>query len=146
MVKQESLIDRYQDHLVGQGKSPNTIKAYGRDVGAFALWWEQTYGQTFNPQAVTSPDIQEYRGYLVRGGSKPATVNRRLIALRRFFAWLKRERQITDSPFEVLEQVLVNEVRWLVEVPGQYGYLPKISRLGRPRKHPKLHVPNHTVT
>jgi site-specific recombinase XerD len=60
---------------------------------------------------VTSPDIQEYRGYLVTNGSKPATVNRRLIALRRFFAWLKRERQITDSPFEILEKVLVKEQR-----------------------------------
>jgi site-specific recombinase XerD len=55
MAKKKSLIDGYQDHLVGQGKSPNTIKAYGRDVSAFALWWQLTYGQTFNPQAVTSP-------------------------------------------------------------------------------------------
>jgi site-specific recombinase XerD len=111
MTKQKSLTDKYQDYLIGQGKSPNTVKAYGRDVGAFATWWEGAYGQTFNPQAVTPPDIQEYRGYLVSGGSKPATVNRKLIALRRFFAWLKRDQQVTDSPFEVLEKVLVKEQR-----------------------------------
>jgi site-specific recombinase XerD len=111
MAKRKSLMDRYQDYLIGQGKSSHTVKAYGRDVGAFVQWWEQTYGQTFNPQAVTSPDIQEYRGYLVRNGSKPATINRRLIALRRFFTWLKREQQITDSPFDILEKVLVKEQR-----------------------------------
>jgi site-specific recombinase XerD len=35
MAKQKSLVDRYQDHLVGQGKSLNTVKAYRRDVAAF---------------------------------------------------------------------------------------------------------------
>jgi site-specific recombinase XerD len=118
MAKQKSLIDQYRDYLTRAGRSPHTIKAYGRDVGAFAQWWEQTYGQTFNPQAVTSQDIQEYRGYLVRGGLKPATVNRRLIALRRFFVWAKQQQQVTDSPFEVLEKVLIKEQkdmapRWL---------------------------------
>ena len=105
----DTLIQGYKLCARTEGKSPHTIKAYGRDVGAFAQWWEQTYGQTFNPQAVTSPDIQEYRGYLVRGGSKPATVNRRLIAQRRFFVWAKQQQQVTDSPFEVLEKVLVKE-------------------------------------
>jgi integrase/recombinase XerC len=118
MVKKKSLIDQYRDHLTRAGKSSHTIKAYSHDVSAFAQWWEGTYGQTFNPQAVTSPDIQEYRGHLVRGGLKPATVNRRLIALRRFFVWAKGQQQITDSPFEVLEKVLVKEQkdvapRWL---------------------------------
>ena len=37
MAKKKSLIDRYRDYLTQQGKSPNTVNAYGRDVGAFAL-------------------------------------------------------------------------------------------------------------
>ena len=40
MAKKKPLTDKYQDYLIGQGKSPNTIKAYCRDVGASALWWE----------------------------------------------------------------------------------------------------------
>jgi site-specific recombinase XerD len=137
MINITTLIDQYRDYLTRAGKSPHTIKACGHDVGAFAQWWEGTYGQAFNPQAVTSPDIQEYRGYLVRGGSKAATVNRRLIALRRFFVWAKGQQQVSDSPFEVLEQVLVKEQRdvaprWLTR-PEQLALVRTVRAGGSQR-------------
>jgi integrase/recombinase XerC len=56
-------------------------------------------------------DIREYKGYLVRKGLKPSTINRRLIALRRFFRWAKQEGLVGDNPFEILEQVLLKEQR-----------------------------------
>jgi len=117
-MTEKSVIDQYCDHLTRVGKSPNTVKAYSHDVGAFAHWFEQTYGENFRPQTVDSRDIQEYRGYLLRGGLKPSTINRRLTALRRFFGWAKREDLASDSPFEALETVLVREQkdtapRWL---------------------------------
>ncbi|NIO04586.1 MAG: tyrosine-type recombinase/integrase, partial [Proteobacteria bacterium] len=45
-------------------------------------------------------------------------INRRLIALGRFFRWAKQEGLVGDNPFEVLEQVLLKEQkdtapRWL---------------------------------
>lgn len=119
MSEQHQLISRYCDYLERVGKSANTVRAYGRDVADFADWFAGTYGEAFHPQAVDSRDVQDYRGYLqnVRG-LKPATVNRRLIALRRFFQWARREEHVTHSPFEILENVLVKEQndtspRWL---------------------------------
>jgi integrase/recombinase XerC len=56
---------------------------------------------------VVSPDIVEYRGYLQRQGRKPATINRRLNALRKFFLWAKREQLANDTPFDILENVFV---------------------------------------
>jgi site-specific recombinase XerD len=49
---------------------------------------------------------------------KPATINRRLIALGRFFRWAKQEGLVGDNPFEILKQVLLKEQkdtapRWL---------------------------------
>ncbi len=118
MSKKKSVIEQYRDHLTRVGKSPHTVRAYSHDVAAFAHWFEGTTGEALIPQAVDSRDIQEYRGYLVQRGLKPATVNRRLIALRRFFQWAKQEGLVDDSPFEVLETVLVKEQkgtapRWL---------------------------------
>ncbi|MFQ5796732.1 MAG: tyrosine-type recombinase/integrase [Candidatus Bipolaricaulia bacterium] len=63
-------------------------------------------------------DIQDFKGYLVRKGLKPATINRRLKALRRFFAWAKQRGLAEDSPYDILESFLVKEQkdtapRWL---------------------------------
>jgi integrase/recombinase XerD len=63
-------------------------------------------------------DHREYRGYLVSPGQAPTTINRRLIAMRRFFQWAERERMIVDCPFQILETILVKQQkntapRWL---------------------------------
>jgi len=51
-------------------------------------------------------------------GRAPATINRRLIALRGFFRWAKRKGLAEESPFEVIEKILVKQQkntapRWL---------------------------------
>ncbi len=66
-------------------------------------------GEDFDPQAVDPRDIQDYKGYLVQKGLKPATINSRLIALGRLFRWAKQEGLVGNNPFEVLEQVLLKE-------------------------------------
>jgi len=101
------LIDQYIESLARVGKSAHTVKAYRMDLAAFAQWFEQTTGRAFEPHAVDPRDITEYRGYQLRQGAKPATVNRRLIALRRFFQWAKHKGHLSSSPFEVLESVAV---------------------------------------
>jgi site-specific recombinase XerD len=117
-MKKESITDLYEDYLTRVGRSPNTVKAYTHDVAAFVRWFEQTIGEEFTPRCVDSRDIQEYKGYLMRQGLAPATINRRLIALRGFFRWAKQAGLAGDSPFEVIEKVLIRQQqntapRWL---------------------------------
>jgi site-specific recombinase XerD len=137
MSQQKTPIDQHRDHLARIGKSVHTVKAYNRDVGAFALWWEQSTGQAFSPQVVDPRDIREYRGYQVRQRRAPATINRRLIALHRFFHWAKREGSVVDNPFEVLENVLVKRQkdtapRWLNR-RDQLALLRAVREKGRSR-------------
>jgi len=118
MTMKKTLTDQYQDHLLRVGRSPRTVKAYAHDLAIFARWFKQTTGEALHPRAVDPRDIREYKGYLVRKGLKPSTINRRLIALRRFFRWAKQEGLVGESPFDVLEKVLVKEQkdtapRWL---------------------------------
>lgn len=113
-----NLLDAYREHLERAGKSPHTVKAYLHDLAAFAAWFHQTTGEAFAPQAVDPKDITEYRGFVLRNGGVPATVNRRLIALRRFFAWAQKQGHTAYSPFKVLESVRAKEQkdiapRWL---------------------------------
>ena len=118
MTAPQSITDQYQDYLSRTGKSPNTVKAYGRDVAAFAIWFEQATGETFDAQAVDSRDIQDYKGYLTVRGRAPATINRRLIAVKGFFRWAKQQGLVNESPFEIIARVLVKQQkdtapRWL---------------------------------
>jgi len=118
MAAKKKVTDQYREHLTKVGKSPHTVRAYSHDLAAFTHWFEQTTGEDFGPQAVDSRDIQEYKGYLIQKGWKPATINRRLIGLYRFFRWTKHEGLVGNNPFEVLEQVLLKEQkdtapRWL---------------------------------
>jgi integrase/recombinase XerC len=79
------VVEIYRKHLQTTGKSLDTVKAYTHDLTRFAHWFAQTTGEAFDPQAVGPRDIAEYRSYLLTRGHKPATVNRRLVALQRFY-------------------------------------------------------------
>src|SRR5215218_11498561 len=84
------LVGRFLQDLQRQETSPRTRSSYRLDLLHFASWFARTVGEGFSPEAVTPTDVREYRGYLVNIEKRqPATVNRRLAALRRFFQWAK---------------------------------------------------------
>ena len=77
------LIERWME-----GRSPNTVRAYGRDLAHFSTW----RGTANVGEAITAliggsmgeanELIHQYRGVMLDAGLAPATVNRRLSALR----------------------------------------------------------------
>src|SRR5215218_10203736 len=86
----DQLVGRFLQDLQRQETSPRTRDAYRLDLLHFADWFARTVGEGFGPEAVTPTDIREYRGHLINVEKRqPATVNRRLAALRRFFQWAK---------------------------------------------------------
>ena len=94
-------IPNFLSDLEAEGVSPHTVRAYGADLRAWAKWCDQTTGG----QALTAADprdIRDYLGYMVRQGLKPATINRRLNAIRRFYKWATRKGLADDNPFDDL--------------------------------------------
>ena len=79
--------------------SANTVKAYVHDVAAFAAWFKQSTGDKFAPGIVDPREITDFRGFLLQRRSSPATVNRRLVSLRRYYLWAKKRGMIIDSSF-----------------------------------------------
>src|SRR3712207_4884972 len=66
--------------------APNTRASYRLDLRHFAGWFARATGEAFAPQAVTPTDVRDYRAHLQTVERRaPATVNRRLAALRAFF-------------------------------------------------------------
>ncbi len=89
-----------------------TIRNYLSDLRHFAAWCEVTWKQgreeetPFTPQAVTTPTLTDYRAYLQQAlHLKPNSVNRSLISLKRYFAWLFAAGQITYDPAKVVKLV-----------------------------------------
>ena len=82
----DQLVGRFLQDLERQETSPKTRSSYRLDLLHFASWFARTVGERFSPEAVTPTDVRDYRSYLINVEKRqPATVNRRLAALRRFF-------------------------------------------------------------
>src|SRR4051812_3405468 len=102
----DRLVGRFMADLERQETSPKTRDAYRLDLLHFAGWFARTVGESFSPEAITPTDVREYRGYLQNVEKRqPATVNRRLAALRRFFQWAKAMGLAKELPTENVKGV-----------------------------------------
>jgi integrase/recombinase XerC len=99
MPASHPLIEAFLQDLARAGKSPRTVEGYRKDLVDFIAWLEGRYGEAFDPKAVLPEDLRDYRQHLlaVRRAS-PATINRRVSALRAFFAYLVSRGEIPSNP------------------------------------------------
>src|SRR5919107_2405304 len=102
----DRLVGRFLQDLERQETAPKTRDAYRLDLLHFAGWFARTMGEAFTPEAVTPTDVRDYRGYLMSVEKRqPATVNRRLAALRRYFVWAKATGLVKELPTENVKGV-----------------------------------------
>jgi integrase/recombinase XerC len=126
-------ITHYLEHLrVERNVSPHTLDGYQRDLAALSAWCE---AQSRDVLALGAEDIRafvaaEHRRGLAQDPQRhpsPKSLQRRLSAVRSFYAWLLKHRRIAASPAAAirapkaprkLPQVLdPDEAQALVEVP-----------------------------
>src|SRR5215210_4626194 len=112
----DQLVGRFLQDLQRQETSPKTRDAYRLDLLHFANWFARRVGAAFKPEAVTPTDVRDYRSHLINVEHRqPATVNRRLAALRRFFQWAKATGLVKELPTENVKGVASSPraPRWL---------------------------------
>lgn len=99
MMPLDELLARFQADLLRQGRQPETVQAYGRDVRRFAAWFTQTYGAAWDPAATTPQHGHAYgRDLHRRSGLQPASVNRLLAGLRTFLEWATTAGYLPANP------------------------------------------------
>lgn len=79
--------------------SPNTRRAFATDLGKLSTWFVRTNKEPFRITRVTTGDVSSFRDHLRREkGLAVASVNRALVTVRRFFAWLVEAGHTTSNP------------------------------------------------
>ncbi len=109
----QQALDHYSHYLDHeQDLSVDTRRNYLSDLRQFAAWCEASWteGQeavhAFAPTAVATALITQYRAYLQTVCKlQPATINRHLISLKRYFAWATEHGVIPRDPARVVKLV-----------------------------------------
>lgn len=108
----------YARDLRGRGAAARTRRAYEIDLGQFIAWAK---GRELSPAAVRHRDVRRYGAGLSAGGAAPATVARKLAAIRGLFDFLVRTERVGQNPAE------------LVASPKREEKLPKVLTVEQAR-------------
>jgi site-specific recombinase XerD len=82
-----------------RGAAEKTRRAYGSDLGRFALW---ASGRGLEPATVDARALRRYAASLSEAGAAPATVARALAALRSAYRVLRAEGLVAQNPADLL--------------------------------------------
>src|SRR6266446_624962 len=99
-------IDQFLEELKRQQLSTYTIENYASDLRVFARFFQGSTGEEFQVARITPTDIRDFKSHLVAIEQRsPATVNRRIYALRKFFHWAIASGLAREDPTAVVKGV-----------------------------------------
>jgi len=108
---EQSVIEQFLDALwMEHGLSQNTLSAYKNDLANLAFW---LYENNSDLRQASQINLQAFLAHRFTQGSKNRSAARLLSSMRRFYAWLLRERKIHIDPVA------------LIEAPKPEQHLPK---------------------
>ena len=100
-VAEQKLLEQFIDHLwMEHGLSENTLSAYRNDLAGFSCWLIENQNRLLS---VSTSDVQRYLASQFEQGYKGRSSARLLSTLRRFYAWLLRDKRINQDPTRLLE-------------------------------------------
>src|SRR5258708_20070020 len=142
LVGQKPTTKGFIEQLVREGKSPSTIENYSRDLNDFlsafpdipfpdlleadetliAQYVDWLWTRDAQRGSGTSADRSNIT-YLAGSKLAPATIRRRISALRSFYRWAIRLRQRRD-PINPVREGVRGQERGLVSVPTSIPWIP----------------------
>jgi site-specific recombinase XerD len=98
-VNWDEALASYDRDLRARGSAERTRRAYGVDLGGFAEWCGE---HGLGPTDVRHRDVRRYGAGLSNAGAAPATVARKLAAIRGLYGYLVRTERAGSNPAELV--------------------------------------------
>jgi site-specific recombinase XerD len=98
-VNWDAALAEYDRDLRARGSAERTRRAYGVDLGGFVEW---VGPQGLGPTDVRHRDVRRYAAGLSTAGAAPATVARKLAAIRGLYGFLVRTERAGSNPAELV--------------------------------------------
>lgn len=106
----EELFTRFEEHLARSALASTTIVNYLADLRTFARWHADVRGAASSLLELTPDDIREYRCHMrINEGWTPATINRRLQAVRKFYSFAMETGLMESNPASEVKLVARSE-------------------------------------
>ncbi len=134
--------DRFAAFLAAHDFSQHTRRAFAQDARTFAAWFADANREPFTVARVTTRDVTDFREHLRREqGKAVATVNRALVTIRLYLAWLVETGVVAANP-----AAKVKELRRQVLAPKglDRGQVRKLLREVELRQDVRANAVIHT--
>ncbi len=100
-ITNNGLLEQFEAYLSSTALAPATIVNYMADLRAFLRWSKEREDAACSPLCLEPSGIQDFCSYLQETkGQAPATINRRIQALRKFYRLAVREGWAEANPAE----------------------------------------------
>ncbi len=95
----------FLDELERRGRAAKTIGSYRSDWIGFVDWYRATRQAPFGVEALDGPVVEAFREHLQTGGMRPATVNRKLVFLKRYAGWATKRGLLRSAAHAAAREV-----------------------------------------
>lgn len=93
-------------YLGSHDLAPNSRRAIRNDLRKFAGWFSHANREPFAVKRITVRDVTDFKDHLRRTkGQAVATVNRCLVTIRRYLAWLGENGQLKANPAKKVKEL-----------------------------------------
>ena len=135
-INSNGLLEQFEEHLVDSDLAPATVVNYMADLRAFLRWSKRLRGTDRSPLGLDASDIESYCSYLEENKNRlPATINRRLQAMRKFYDFAIEQGWTAANPaseVQLLSEVVSERTRCLSG--DDISCLLDAVRQGNPRR------------
>ncbi|MEZ4472253.1 MAG: tyrosine-type recombinase/integrase [bacterium] len=118
----EARFNAFAEYLLGTGRAAKTVASYRSDWTGLVRWASQELGRPFDVTDLTADLVSRWRDELGEAQQQPATINRKLVFVKRFTDW--------DARFSGQERVEIRKVEAVPQPPRRPRGLDD-SELGR---------------
>jgi integrase/recombinase XerC len=96
----------FSEYVGDHDFAAETRRAVVQDMRKFARWFTSVNKEPFQRSRVTIRDVTDFKDHLRREkGQAVATVNRALVTLRRYFAWLAEQGHVPSNPARKVKEL-----------------------------------------